>query len=133
MIKVTNNSFNSPVIGTDPVTKGTFIITHAYMIYDLDTNGSVVIDSRANGEIRIIGPDNPLYILSREYPLRLQGLVASVMFGVEKCFIRLITTSHYKLREDGICNEIVFDALFNILDNLEYVENIIEYKNTNSL
>lgn len=128
---ISNNSFRSVVVGTDPVSKGTFNIVYAFMIYNYDDD--LKMDSRAKGEIRIIGLDNPLYKLGKENPLRLQGLISSVMFGIEKRFIKFVSTSNYMLCEDGIVNEIELDVVFDILDNLEYVENINQYKDDNSL
>jgi hypothetical protein len=122
------------VIGTDPVSKGTFNIVSAHMIYDYDDDDELDTESRAKGEIRIAGQSNPLYKIGKANPLRLQGLIGSVLFGDgEKRFIKFISTKHYILHEDGIYDEIELDVVFDILDNLEYVENVIEYKDNNLL
>jgi len=135
MQPLTNRSFHSIITGTDPVSKGTFNIVSAYLIYDYDEDdGDLATGYRAKGEIRIAGQTNPLYKIGKENPLRLQGLTATVIFGDgEKRFVKFLSTKHYILHEDGIYDEIELDVVFDILDNLEYVENIIEYKDNNLL
>jgi hypothetical protein len=130
MPSITNSSFKTPVIGTDPVTKGTFKITWANMLYDYDddelqnvrASGNVIIEGYVNGI------SNPLYETVKANPLRVQGLVASVIFGTEKKFIRFEQLSDYSFVEDELIKEIEFSLVFNILDNLEYLELINQYK-----
>jgi hypothetical protein len=132
MSVITNNSFQNPVIGTDPVTKGTFTITWANMLFDFDDD-ELDKNSRASGTLVIDGFNNPLFDAIKANPLRTQGLVASVMFGSEKKFIRFSQITDYSMQEDGIVNEIELSLIFDILDNLEYLENVIEYKDNNLL
>jgi|SRR5579863_7088350 len=131
MASISNESFKTPVVGTDPITKGTFTITWAMMLLDFDDDqeiqnvratGSVVIEGFVNGV------PNPLYDTVKANPLRVQGLVASVMFGTEKKLIRFMHVTEYQLVEDGLIKEIEFSLVFNILDNLEYLEKVTEYK-----
>ena len=140
MTHITENWFKSPVVGTDPVTKGTFIIQWANFIYDLEsmddgTGTAVFKEARMEGQILIKGPAscNPLYQVAKEHMLRLQGLVATVIFGVEKKLIRFDSISDYQIHEGEIVNEIELKARFEILDNLEYLENIQTYKENNLL
>lgn len=130
---ITNNSFKSKVIGTDPITKGTFTIEHAYMIFDEyeTAYGATVTQHRAQGKIKIDGYDNPLFKIAKESPLRLQGLVASVDFGIEKRFIKIETIGGYKNNDDW--NITLDPVTFEILDGLEYLENIVTYKEDNLL
>jgi hypothetical protein len=132
---ISNSSFKSPVIGIDPITKGKFTITWAYMIFDYDDEDYGVNQiSKARGEVVIGGfKDNLLYKIAKETPLRLQGLLASVTFGSEKKFIRFEKIIDYEVQEDGIVNEITLTVRFEILDNLEYLENIETYKDNNLL
>ena len=132
MSTISNNSFKTPVIGTDPVTKGTFTITWAMMLLDYDEDYGIQ-NSRATGNVIIDGFDNPLFDAIKAHPLRLQGLIASVMFGVEKKFVRFQTLDDYSITDDGIAKEIEFTLVFDILDNLEYLENIQTYKDFNNL
>jgi len=127
---ITNNSFKSPVIGTDPVTKGTFVIEWATILLDYDFDDEEI---RASGSISIEGHDNPLFDAIKEHPLRIQGLVAAVMFGDEKKFIKISQITNYDVIDDGITKEIGLSLIFDILDNLEYMENIIEYKDDHKL
>jgi hypothetical protein len=123
---ITNSSFKSPVKGTDPVSKGTFIIEHAYMLWDVDEDGLGDLLTRASGKIKIDGYDNPLFKLAEASPLRLQGLVASVDFGIEKRFIKIETIGGYKNNDDW--NITLDPVTFKILDGLEYLENLATYK-----
>lgn len=131
MAVISNESFKTPVVGTDPVTKGTFIITWAMMLLDYDEDEEIK-NVRASGDVMIEcytnGVPNPLYDTVKANPLRIQGLVASVMFGTEKKFIRFEHISEYQNIEDELIKEIEFSLVFNILDNLEYLEKVTEYK-----
>jgi hypothetical protein len=133
MNEVNNNSFKSPVLGTDPITKGTFIISYAHMTWidedDDESNNTL----KARGYILIRGSDNPLYKIAKESPLRLQGLVASVVFGTEQRFIKFILIPDYQITEDDLISEIEMTVVFEILGNLEYLENVITYKEDNLL
>ena len=132
MSLIPNDAFKSPVIGTDPLTKGTFIIEYASILFDFDEDFERQ-NTRATGGILIEGYDNPLFDAIKEHPLRAQGLVASVMFGTEKRFIRFQQMVDYNIIDDGLVREIDFSLTFEILDNLEYLENVIEYKNDHNL
>jgi len=124
---ITNNSFKSSVKGFDPISKGTFTIEYAYMLWNdpLEDYNSFDL-SRARGTIKIDGYDNPLFIIAKESPLRLQGLVASVDFSGEKRFIKIEIISGYKNNDDW--NIELNPVTFEILDGLEYLENLVEYK-----
>lgn len=132
MAYIDNNAFKSPVIGIDSLTKGTFIIEHASMLFDFDADYEM-INTRASGGILIEGYNNPLFDVIKEHPLRVQGLVGSVMFGVEKKFIRIKQISDFNILDDGIVREIDFTVVFDILDNLEYLEKVIEYKDDHKI
>jgi hypothetical protein len=139
MNNITNNSFKSPVIGVDPITKGTFTIEHAWMIWDAwaDENGDCIDqDSHYSGKIVITSEkNNPLYKIAKEQPLRLQGLIASVNFGIEKRFIKIRTISEYNIfpSMNGIEQIDLNPVTFEILDNLEYLENVQTYREDNLL
>lgn len=132
-----NYKFDSPIIGTDPVTKGTFTIERAYMrtwTWNDDDYGILNPLPEAEGEIVIRGIDNPLYKVAKESPLRLQGLTASVDFGAEKRFIKIEKIEGYQIIEDGIVNEITLDPVtFVLLDNLDFVGELQDYKWDNLL
>jgi hypothetical protein len=131
---ITNNSFKSPVVGLDPVTKGTFVIEWAHVLLDYyDWDDDKTENTRASGAIRVDGIDNPLFVAIEEHPLRMQGLVASVMFGLEKKFIKFTQITNYTLIDEGLDKEIGFNAVFDILDNLEYLEKVIEYKDDHNI
>lgn len=131
---ITNKSFSVPLIGIDPITKGTFTITWGHMIwtdsYDDDDDD---LNPKAKGNFVIRGNNNPLFVIAKESPLRLQGLVASVMFGAEQRCIKILLIPDYEITNDGIFDEIEMIAIFEILGNLEYLENLIEYKDNNLL
>lgn len=132
--QILDNLFRLPAKGTDPVTKGTFVIEWAYMVILDEEDDCSTTYRRARGKIKIDGNNNPLFQLAKEAPLRLQGLIAHVDFGVEKAFIKIESINNYHIIEDGIVNEIELDPVtFCILDNLEYLENIQEYKWNNLL
>src|ERR1017187_1668874 len=100
-----NNLFVTPVTGYDPISKGKFIIEWAYMIWDDDWDvpefsGGKGYLSRARGKIKIEAFNNPLFVIAKESPLRLQGLVASVDFGIEKRFIKIQTIDSYTMHVD---------------------------------
>lgn len=127
-----NSFFKSAVLGTDPVTKGTFVIEYADMVWDWDREivGAIDKTSRANGKITIDGYNNPLFNIVKESPLRLQGLVASVDFGVEKRFIKIETVAGYT---NDTWRIELNPVMFEILDNLDYFEQLQDYKDTNLL
>ena len=128
MTVISNHSFKVPITGTDPVTKGTFTITWAMILLDYDWDDEEVKNTRATGSIRINGFENPLFDAIKEHPLRAQGLVASALFGTEKKFIKFQQITDYCIQDDGIIREIEFSLVFDILDNLEYLEKVIEYR-----
>jgi hypothetical protein len=135
---ITNANFKSKVIGVDPITKGTFTIEHAWMLWDeWDTiNGCVEQESFYQGKIVITSEkNNPLYKIAKEQPLRLQGLIASVNFGIEKRFIKIRTISEYNIfpSMNGIEQIDLNPVTFEILDNLEYLENVQTYREDNLL
>lgn len=132
MFAISNDKFKTPVVGIDSATKGKFIIESASMLLDYDEDYEPC-NTRASGSILIEGFDNPLFDAIKEHPLRAQGLVASVTFGTEKMFIRFKQISDYCIVDDGIVKEIDFSLTFEILDNLEYLERVIEYKVDNKL
>jgi|SRR6185437_3017590 len=132
MSLIPNDAFKSPVVGIDSATKGTFIIQRADILLDYDEEYEIK-NTRATGSILIEGWDNPLFDAIKEHPLRAQGLVASVMFGTEKRFIRFQQLSDYNILDDGIVKEIDFTLVFEILDNLTYLEHVIEYKDEHKL
>jgi len=128
---IDNDAFAVPCIGVDSVTKGQFTILSAYMVWDEDAEDMV---SMAQGEFNIKGLSNPLYQIAKRSPLRLQGLVASVMFGIEKRFIKFDNIKYFEIVENDHTAEIDMTVTFQILsDNLEYLEDIIEYKDENHL
>ena len=137
MNSITNNNFKSPVIGHDSISGGTFTIQRAWMLFDEEEMeyGVTVTQHRAQGKIIITSGDNPLYQIARESPLRLQGLIGSVNFAGEKRFIKILTIlkyDRYSTRDDGEEDAIDLDPVtFEMLDNLEYLENIEEYKCNN--
>lgn len=130
---ITSSSFKSPVVGTDPITKGTFVIEWADILLDYDFEAEEVKNTRASGSILIQGFNNPLFDVVKEHPLRIQGLVASVMFGDEKKFVKFSQITGYEICDDGIVKEISLSLIFDILDNLEYLEKVIEYKDENQI
>ncbi len=78
MSVITSREFRAPVIGTDPVTKGQFKIQSGGMIWNDDDEDNT---SRARCEVLITAiAGNPLYKVAKESPLRLQGLISTVMF-----------------------------------------------------
>lgn len=132
MAVIPRDAFKSPVIGTDPITKGTFTISWAHILLDYDDDEEIK-NTRATGNFIIEGWDNPLFDAIKENPLRAQKLIGSVMFGTEKMFIKIEHLKDYSMEYDDIVREIEFSTIFEILDNLEYLENITEYKRENSL
>jgi hypothetical protein len=124
--------FELPATGTDPVTKGTFTIEWAYMYWDPDEDGEIC---RAKGKFIISSAkDNPLYKIAEKTPVRLQGLLANVDFGVEKRFIRLESLSNYIAYPSmNDSKDIELESIFIILDNLEYLEGVQDYKDGNLL
>jgi len=133
--QITNDSFEVPVIGTDPVTKGKFTIQWAHMLLtiDEDDNGGKFVNPhwKASGKIQIeeFSPEkNPLYDIAEVTPLRLQGLVASVDFGSDKRFIRFDVIKDYTpFPSINGSKSVELDVVFEILDNLEYLEHVRQY------
>ncbi len=132
MANFKRDSLKSPGIGTDSVTRGTFIVQNAELLIDYDEDEGLQ-NTRATGSILIEGWNNPLFEAVKEHPLRIQGLVASVMFGVEKKLIRFQNIIDYDILDDGIVKEITLSLTFEILDNLEYLEQVVEYKDDHKL
>lgn len=132
-IKPSNFSFNSPVKGTDPITKGTFIIEWAWFINDFwawKNDASDILE--AKGSFTISGEDNPLYDLVKDTPLRLQEITASIDFGTEKKFIQIKSIGHFEIYKEK--KEIYLSqVIFEILDNLDYLQKVQEYKDENLL
>ena len=128
MNAITNSSFKSIIKGIDPISKGTFTIEYAYMLWENYGYGDSM---KAQGKIVITSEnDNPLFNIAKESPLRLQGLMATVDFEGEKRFIKIETISQYVIDDLGV---VLNPVTFEILDNLEYLENVQEYKWTNLL
>jgi hypothetical protein len=129
---ITNNSFKSKVIGTDPISKGTFTIEYAFMVWDeWDTINGCDEESFYQGKITITSEnDNPLYKVAKEQPLRLQGLISAVNFAGEKRFIKIGSIGDYGIfpRMNGIEQIDLNLVTFEILDGLEYLESIVTYK-----
>ena len=138
---ITNDSFKSKVIGTDPISKGTFTIEYAFMVWDewegAIINGEELKEDAAkySGKIVITSENNnPLYKIAKEQPLRLQGLIASVQFGIEKRFVKIMSITDYGIEDDGVFGEIELGLVsFEILDGLEYLESVVTYKEENLL
>jgi hypothetical protein len=130
MSVIDSKVFRVPHIGTDPVTKGQFRIQSGSLVPNEDDDLA-----RAKCEILITAiADNPLYKVVKESPLRLQGLIATVMFGTEKRFVKFLSISDYSVIEDDFIAEIEITVVFEIFDgNLEYLENVNEYKEQNLL
>lgn len=127
MAVIPKDAFKSPVIGTDPVTKGTFTIEWAEILYDYDDDEFQ--NTRATGNVVIRSTNNnPLFQTIKANPLRAQQLLGSVMFGTQKMFIRFQHISDFTVEDDDVFGEIEFTLVFEILDNLEYLEQVIEYK-----
>lgn len=127
-MQIDSTYFNSPVIGIDPISKGTFKISYAYMLWPIENEFDEVEIPTARGEIVIEGEDNPLYKIAQEEPLRLQGLIGSVKFGIEKRFIKILSISAY-FKEDR--NIVLSPVTFEILTNLQYIEEIGDYRDIN--
>ena len=122
----TNKDFAVPLVGIDSVTKGEFTIQSAHMVWNEDDDNMI---SMALGQIFVWGQMNPLFQLGKACPLRLQGLVAPVMFGVEKRFVKFLTIKDYDITDDALIHELELEVLFEILPgNLEYLENVVEYR-----
>lgn len=120
--------FNSPVIGTDPITKGTFTIDWArvYETWDPDTDEEIL---RALADITIHGIDNPLYDAVVDTPLNLQGLLATVLFGVETRFIKITKIPEFA-RNEVEKSLHLYNATFMMLTNLQYFEQVQDYRDT---
>jgi|SRR5689334_19277729 len=131
MAVILQDAFKSPVVGTDPITKGTFTIVWAHMLLDYEDED--LKNVRASGNVVIDGWNNPLFDAIKANPLRAQHLIGSVIFGTEKMFVRFEHLSDYSMVDDDIVKEIEFTLVFEILNNLEYLENVAEYKNENLL
>jgi len=131
MAVIPKDAFKTPVIGTDPVTKGTFTITWAEILYDYDDDEFQ--NTRATGNVIIEGWNNPLFDAIKANPLRAQQLLGSVLFGREKMLVKFQHISDFQVVDDDIVKEIEFTLVFEILDNLAYLENVVEYKKENSL
>jgi len=131
MLDITNKDFAVPLSGIDSVTKGKFIVQTAHMVWNEDDDNMV---SMAMGQIFIRGENNPLFQLAKISPLRLQGIVGSVMFGFEQRFIKFLNIKDFDLTDDDLIHELELDVLFEILPgNLEYLENVVEYRDNNFL
>jgi hypothetical protein len=132
MSAVDNKAFAVPLIGTDPVSKGQFRIQSGFMVWNDDDDNNI---SRAKCEILITAiADNPLYKVAKASPLRLQGLISTVMFGAEKRFVKFLSIHDYSIIEDNFIAEIELSVVFEIFeDNLIYLENVVEYKDQNLL
>jgi hypothetical protein len=130
-------SFKYPVKGIDPVTKGSFVIEWATMLWDWDKDDEELTSFRALGSFNIqerSPEENPLFKIAKETPLRLQGLLASVNFGTQKKFVKIIHISNYSLCSviNGSAS-IDLNVTFEILNNLDYLEKIQDYKDDNLL
>ena len=122
-----------PIICTDPITKGTFSLLWHDVLLDYDEEDGEIKNTRATGSILIEGWNNPLFDVIKEHPLRIQGLVASGMFGIEKKCIKIERLTDFGIIDDGIVKEIELSLIFEIMDNLKYLEQLVEYKDNNNL
>lgn len=135
------NQYNlNNVIGTDPITKGIFTIEYAFVVYDDYSDYAEYCDKIPNYQGKIVipfGNNNPLFKIAKEEPLRLQGLISSVNFGMDKRFIKIRTIADYEFLKDytnSVNDKITLNTvIFEILDNLKYLEEIDSYKNWNLL
>ena len=133
MAVIPKDAFKQPVVGIDPITKGTFTITWANILIDYTEEGHEILNTRATGNVVIEGWNNPLFDAIRNNPLRAQKLLGSVMFGSQNMFVRFAHVENFCIVDDDIVKEIEFTLTFDILDNLEYLENIGEYKENNAI
>jgi hypothetical protein len=143
MSKRTNNNFDAPVLGVDPISKGTFVIKYAYLIFEDDWEDDIIngCDTGSGSEkfaskiVITSENDNPLFKIAKERPLRLQGLIAAVNFGIEKRFIKIQSISNYDIYPEmnGIEQIDLNPVTFEVLDNLEYMEAVVNYKDNNLL
>lgn len=130
------NRFELPAVGIDPITKGTFTIEYAFIAFDEDEEYSDNNTTRANGSFIISSKNNnPLFLIAKDAPLRLQGLVAKVDFGTEKRFIKIESIGNYMIYPmmNGVEDIELNSTRFEILDNLSYLEEVQWYKDSNLL
>jgi hypothetical protein len=119
-----------PAVGTDAITRGTFSIMSAFSIFDFDEEEE---ERSVSSTALIKGDNNPLFDAVKEHPTRLQGLISSVMFGHEKKLIKFIQLSSYELKDNDTGQEIDLCLMFKFLDNLDYLEQVIEYRQRHNL
>jgi hypothetical protein len=119
-----------PAVGTDSVTHGTFLIVSAFSLFDYDGEGE---QQSVSSTVLIKGDNNPLFDAVKEHPLRLQGLISSVVFGHEKRFIKFTQLSDYELKDTDSGQEIDLRLMFKFLDNLDYLEQVVEYRQRHNL
>src|ERR1700681_3984161 len=96
-----NITFTAPVIGIDPITKGTFTIDWAWLLQNFwwdDENAPTRLE--AKGSFIISGADNPLYNIVKDTPLRLQEIMGSVDFGHEKRFIQIKSIGQFEIYKE---------------------------------
>ena len=132
-----NFTFNSPIVGIDSITKGSFTIRYAWNVFSYNYDDEKE-PQLARGEFaiesKIKSVDNALFVLAKKEPLRLQGLIGAVNFGGEKRFIKIRSIHNYTIDPDYSETEaIILSVTFEILDNIEYLENLIDYRDWNLL
>jgi hypothetical protein len=127
-----NYNFKKPVNGVDPITKGHFTIDWAFIrnYWDFDEEESKE-HFGAVGQITIDGNDaNPFYDALVKTPLLIQDHPLSVEFKDGIRFIKVTNVSNWLDEANRI---VLSNVEFEFLDNLNYLENIQDFKNTNLL
>ena len=121
-----------PSTGYDVITKGFFTINWAYF-FNYNIVGNTMCKPRYKGEFHIDGNDtNPLYDIAVKEPLRLQGLIGTIDMGNEKRFIKVLSISEYKNFEASNNRIVILSNVeFELLENLDYLEEIDSYRNEN--
>ena len=123
--------FSKPVLGVDPITKGTFTIDYAFIIWGWE-NYACDKDKEtlsAIGQITIDGNDtNPFYDVLIKTPLLIQDHPLSIDFGNDVRFIKIKYTKNWENFQNKI---VLSNVTFEFLDNLDYIESITDFKDDN--
>lgn len=128
----TNKQFVVPVPGTDPITKGDFLVDWAVVGYEYSDEDEEKVFFA--GHITIDKDSNPFYAALLKEPLQSQNHPLKLMFPDSVRFIKIISITGWHNEGDEIVGErLELDVRFEFLDNLGYFEEIVTFKDNNLL
>lgn len=127
-----NKQFEIPIPGTDPITKGFFVVDYAHVGYEYGDDDDEKIFFA--GHITVDRHNNPFYEALNKTPLMAQDHPLMIRFPDKARFIKITKITNWNNEGDDIVGvQIEIDVRFEFLDNLGYFEEITTFKDNNLL